>query len=109
MHATSFCEDNGFKPCSVELENIETGMHETVDLATGKLTSQVTEKKNDVHSTLYIKDKYSISDTSYHELSMLSNLPSSKQVKKLKYNLNSHYNIKKAPADITGVQQSLKE
>ena len=29
LHATSFCEDNGFKPCSVELENTETGIHET--------------------------------------------------------------------------------
>ena len=109
LHATSFCEDNGFKPCSVELENTETGIHETIDLSTGKFTPQITEKKEDIHSTLYIKDKYSISDTSYHELSMLSDLPSSKQVKKLKHTLNSHYGIKKAPADITGVQQSLKE
>lgn len=60
-------------------------------------------------SDKYIKDKYSISDTGYHELSMLSDLPSSKQVKKLKYTLNSHYSIKKAPADIIRVQQSLKE
>lgn len=109
LHATSFCEDNGFKPCNVEVENIETGTHETIDLSTGKFTPHVPERKNDIHSTLYIKDKYSISDTGYHELSMLSDLPSSKQVKKLKYTLNSHYSIKKAPADIIRVQQSLKE
>ena len=40
---------------------------------------------------------------------MLSDLPSSKHVKKLKCELNLLYGIKKAPADITGVQQSLKE
>ena len=72
LHATSFCEDNGFKPCSVKLENTETGIHETLDLTTGKFTPQITEKKNDIHSTLYIKDKYSISDTSYgtHQLQL---------------------------------------
>ena len=45
LHATSFCEDNGFKPCSVELENTEIGIHETLDLTTGKFTPQVTEKR----------------------------------------------------------------
>ena len=40
---------------------------------------------------------------------MLSDLPSSKQIQRLKYTLNSHYSIKKVPADITGVQQNLKE
>ena len=39
LHATSFCEDNGFKLHGVELENTETGIHETVYLSTGKFTS----------------------------------------------------------------------
>ena len=45
LHTTSFCEDNDFKPCSVELENTETGIDETLDLTTGKFTPQVTEKR----------------------------------------------------------------
>ena len=94
----------GLSCMELELENTET-----VDLSTGKFTPQVTEKNHDIHSTLYIKDKYSISDSSYHELSILSDLPSSKKVQRLKYKLNSHYSIEQAPADITGVQQSLKE
>ena len=109
MYATTFCKDDGFKLCSIEIENIDTGIHETLDLSTGKFTPHITEKNNSIHSTLYIKDKYSISDFSYHELSMLSDLPSSKQVQKLKYDLNSNYGIQKAPADIIGVQQSLKQ
>ena len=109
LHVTSFCEDNGFKLHGVELENTETGIHEAVDLSTGKFVPQVTGKNNDIHSTLYIKDKYSISDTSYHELSILSDLPSSKKVQRLRYKLNLNYSIKKAPANIIRVQQSLKE
>ena len=38
---------------------------------------------------------------------MLSDLPYITQIKKLKHELNSHYDIRKAPGDITGVQQSL--
>ena len=87
LHATRFCKDSSFKPCSIELQNIETGFHETLNLSTGKFTPQATENKYDIHSTLYIKDKHSISDTSYHELSMLSDLPSSKQIQRLKHTL----------------------
>ena len=108
--ATSFCEDSGFKPCNIELKNIETGKHELIDLTTGKITKVCTEEKvNDtLHSTLYVKDKYSIADAGYHELSMLSDLPCCSQIKKLKHDLNSHYDIRKAPGDIIGTQQSLR-
>ena len=44
LHATSFCEDNGFNPCNVEVENIETGIHETIDLSTKKFTPHCTER-----------------------------------------------------------------
>ena len=39
---------------------------------------------------------------------MLSDLSGSSQLKKLKHELNSHYDIKKAPGNIIGVQQSIK-
>jgi len=50
-------------------------------------------------------------DTLYysnHELSMLSDLPSSSKIKNLKLQLNSQYDIKKAPGNTIGVQQNLK-
>ena len=33
--ALSFCEDEGFKPCSVEVENVDTGSHELLNVACG--------------------------------------------------------------------------
>ena len=55
-----------------------------VDLASGKFTAkQVNMMEDNASSILYVKDKFAISDTSYHELSMISDLPSSR-------NLNSN-------------------
>ena len=107
--ATSFSKTIGFKACSIELENIETGQHEMVDLASGKFTAkQVNMMEDNASSILYVKDKFAISDTSYHELSMISDLPSSSKIKELKKQLNTNYDIKSAPRDIKEVQQSLK-
>ena len=39
LHATSFCKDSVFKPCSVNIQNIKTGSHDTLDLSIGKFTS----------------------------------------------------------------------
>ena len=62
-----------------------------------------------IYSTLYVKDKFSISDQAFHELSLLaSDLPKSYQVKKLAQTLNSEFEIKPAPNKILGVQQSLR-
>ena len=68
-----------------------------MDVTTGKFTKICSEEnvKDTMHCTLYVKDKYSIADAGYHELSMLSDLPSSSQIKKLKHELNSWYNISK--------------
>jgi len=79
--------------------NFETGIFKRID----------TKDSNSLRSILYVKDRYSISDHSYHELSMLSDLPSSSQIKKLKSSLNSKYAIKTLPGNTIGVQQSLKD
>ena len=51
-----------------------------------------------------LKDKFTISDAAYHELSMVSNFY---KVKKATEMLNKKFDIKTAPNSITGVQQSL--
>ena len=61
-----------------------------------------------IHSTLHVKDKFSISNEGYHELSMMSDLPSSSQIKKLTVSLNSQCDIQSCPNGIIGVQQSIK-
>ena len=60
-------------------------------------------------SALYIKDKYCISNEAFHELTMVTNLPTSSTVKKLTSTLNSNYDIKNAPNGIVGVLQSLRK
>ena len=62
-----------------------------------------------VYSSLYVKDKYSISDQAYHELStVVFDLPRSYQVKSIAQEINSGYKITQAPNGVLGVQQSLK-
>jgi len=89
---TSFCESN-YKPCDIELQNIEIGNHEVISFETGKFKQTDTKDSYSIQSTFFVKDRYSVSDHSYHELSMLSELPSSSQIKKLKSSLNSKYNM----------------
>ena len=57
---------------------------------------------------MYIKDKFSISNEAYHELSVTSDLPSSSQIKKLTISLNSQWDIHNCPNEIVGVQQSIR-
>jgi len=95
-------------PVNIEVESIETGIHEVISFRTGKFEEVDSKEDNTLQSTLYVKDRYTISDHSYPELSMLSNLPSSSKIKKLKSQMNSQYDIKKVRGNIVGVQQSLK-
>lgn len=106
----SFCEDEGLKPCSVEVENVDTGSHELLNVACGTysgMNEPTTSEKENMCSVLYVKDKFSVSNEAFHELSMLSNLPSSSEVKNLTRTLNSQFDIRSTPNGIVGVQQSL--
>ena len=105
------CNNEGFQPRLVELEQMDTGENVTLDITKGTFSyrsSQIDTPNKSLHSALYIKDKFTISYEAYHELSMISDLPSSTQIKKLAGTLNSQYGIRKCPNGITGVQQSLK-
>ena len=75
-----------------------------MDVTIGKFTKICSEEnvKDTMLSTLYVKNKYSIVDASYHELSMLSDPSSSSHIKKLRHELNSRYNIKKDLATSLG-------
>lgn len=111
-NALSFCEDRGFKPCSVELQNVNTGDSEVLDISTGSFSNkenQVSDPASKVYSTLYVKDKYSISDQALHELSaIVPDMPRSYQVKRVTREINSEFKITQAPNGVLGVQQSLR-
>lgn len=83
---------------------------ETLDVSTGEFTknSSCNNISGSVHTALYLKDKFSISNSGYHQLSMISDLPNSTQVKKCTTNLNSQFEIQDAPEGIVGVQQKIK-
>jgi len=73
-----------------------------------KMSLQCENNYKSQRSALHFKDKFTTSNDAYHELSMVSNLPSSHQIKKLTKTLNSKFNIRSCPNGIIGVQQSLK-
>ena len=109
--ALSFCEDKGFKPHSVELQNVETGEVDVLDISTGTFCDKENHETatNSPHSLLYVKDKFSISDKAFHELSsIVPTIPKCGQVKKITKKLNSEFEIKPTPNNIVGVQQSLR-
>lgn len=109
--ALSFCQDEGFKACEVRLKNVDTGNCEMLDidnLTFSKDAQENTDPVNHVSSALYIKDKFSISNQAFHELSIISNLPTSTEIKKQTKVLNSQFEIRNAPNGIIGVQQSLQ-
>ena len=103
------CEQH-FKAHSIEVENIDTNKREILDLDTSVYTPKPMDNSSDkdrLHTITLIKDKFTISNAAYHELSLTSNLPNSNQIKTLTQSLNKEFDITSAPNGITGVQQSL--
>ena len=111
----SFCSAEGFRPRLLELENIDTGTVEILDMQSSRLStrphsaSNVVSENDKVHKALLIKDKCAIANSAFHELSMVSDLPSSNQVKRLACKFNKTFCIRPSPNGIVGVQQSLRE
>ena len=94
-------EKEGLKPQLLEFEQVDTGKSITLDITKGtfcKVASLQHETPfTSQRSALYIKDKFTISNEAYHELTMVSDLPSSHQIKKLTKTLNSKFNIRSCP------------
>ena len=92
------------------MENIDTGTREHSGRLSAKhRASEFVHENDKVHKTLLIKDKCAISNSAFHELSMVSDLPSSNQVKRLACEFNKTFLIHPSPHGIVGVQQSLRE
>ena len=106
--ALSVCEAKGFEPKLVEIQNTDTKEIEVFNISNGTFSTAANSKivKDKACSALFVKDKYSISDQAFHELSMITpGLPSSSTIKTLATSMNSKFNI--SPG-IIGVQQSLR-
>ena len=85
--------------------SIETKGKKMINImVTGKGTLNISDKK-----ALYLKDRYGISDKTYHELALSSaKFPKLRSVKLYANQLNASYNIQELPGGI-GVFQSLRE
>jgi len=104
----SLCEMNGFKPKSIELEDTDSGKYEMLDIVNGSFSKKENLTSDKVHSVLYVKDKFSISNQAFHELSMVTpGLPRSSEVRKLVQTMNSEFEIYPSSNKIVGVQQCL--
>jgi len=62
-----------------------------------------------LHTSLLVKDKYAVSNEAYHELSIMSDLPSFSQIRKVMKSMNAMMEITSCPNNICGVQQSIRE
>ena len=109
------CADDDFVHQRVEMKNTETGEIITVENQGGKpviKSKEVNKESEDtlLKKTLYIKDKYNISNEAYHELAMINpEIPSSYRLLKTVKEINSESIITSTPGKAIGIQQSLKE
>ena len=78
----SFCEAKGFEPKLVEIQDMKK-----TEICNGTFLGKETAVsskvvKDKVHSALFVKDKYLISEQAFHEISMITpDLPSCSTVK----------------------------
>ena len=107
------CEMEDFQPCLLELKENDSGDSMIVDVHNGTFTPKLDKVDTTIasrtHSTLYVKDKYAISNDAYHELSVISDLPTFHEIRKLSTSLNSKCEIRNCPNGVCGVQQSIKK
>lgn len=116
--ALSWLEDEGFSPVSVTLMNNDTHeltrvtIREDIENALGLQSGEeLTEKDADIVSMmLYIKDRYNISGSAYHELASLCHqMPRHYRLKDRISELNSKWRIVPTPEGTVCVQQSFEE
>ena len=106
--ALSFTENEDFKPLNVEL--INTNTQETIQVTCG--THQETESSSETGITkkmLFVKERFNISNQAYHEMSMITDLPSSYSLSKAAKQLNTQCILRCTPGKVDGVQQSITE
>ena len=110
--ALTFAEDTCFKPTEIEFVNKVTGERLRVD-SNGKSKECKDKQQTDsetIKKTLYVKDRYKISNKAYHELSMVNpDLPRSGTLIKNAKNLDKKNCIFPTPGKATGVQQRILE
>jgi len=66
------CDLENFEPCLLEMKEKNSGERMIIDVRKGTFTPKLEHSEpSSAHSTLYVKDKYAISNKAYHQLSVL--------------------------------------
>lgn len=58
---------------------------------------------------LFVKERFNVSNQTYHEMSMITDMPSSYSLSKAAKQLDAQYIVRHTPGKIEGVQQSITE
>ena len=72
--AVLFLEEEGINPSAITLVYKQTGKTESLDLESGeysKVDIDNTESNDNPETMLYVKDRFGLSNTAYHDLSMV--------------------------------------
>ena len=79
MHALSLCDTSNFTPTAVHLKNKDTDETILLDVETSKYNSPPSIHKvspdsdhDKLVATLYVKEKFTISDRAYQEISLIA-------------------------------------
>lgn len=101
--ALSFTENEDFTPTRVELMNKDTGEVLSVEqdgrTRVGRGTESETSTENLVDKTLYIKERFNVSNQTYHELAMVNKgLPRTSPLTKRAKELDANYTVHPTPA-----------
>ena len=112
--ALSFTENEDFAPIRVDLVHKDTGdvlsIEQDGSTEIRKATDPECSSDDIVDKTLYIKDRFNVSNQTYHELAMVNKeLPRSSALTKRARELGAESIIHPTPGKNIGVQQSLKE
>ena len=115
--ALLFTENEDFRTTRVELTNKNTlekmvcvDHNGELKLATKEMLEEQGSSETVVDQTLYIKERFNMSNQAYHEMAMVNKeLPRSCAIIKAAKKLDEKSIIYSTPGPLKGVQQSLKE
>ena len=111
--SVQFLEGYNFKSVKLELYNENTDSFETIDVMGNQdyskqktdLSNNVTDK---INMTLFIKDKFCLSDKAYMEVSILAqDMPSLYKLKHATKELNKRLSMRSTPNGTIGIQVKL--
>ena len=108
--ALTFVENDNFTTTDVQFVNKDTGKCLHVDSDGKSRECKHAKVDNVVEKTMYVKDKYRISNKVYLELTMVHpELPRSSKLNKKAKEMDAKCTITSAPGKVSGVQQSILE